>query len=246
MFQWVINSRLLTALLISLFVSACSGGGGSGPPPESVAPTDSAQANPPPPLSSSTSVVIVDDQGSTSVHGADLQDQLELLPLSEISETEAAELAYMREEEKLAYDLYIHFYEQWGQRIFSNISEAELTHTRAVLALLERYNIADPASVEPGVFTNIELQGLYDFLQASGSATLIDALLSAATVEEVDILDLRAYLLNVEGNENLLKGSRNHLRAFVRNLSKQGISYTPTHLAQEEFDAIISGEIERG
>ena len=173
--------------------------------------------------------------------------QLDLIPLGDLTEEEASELVYMREEDKLAYDLYVEFHAKWEQRVFSNIAAAELEHMSAVLALLERYEVPDPAaSTAPGVFNNMDLQNLYDYLLAYGSSSFIDALLAAATVEEVDILDLEAYLLDVEGNEdivlvyeNLLKGSRNHLRAFVRTLERQGISYVPVYLEQDAYDLII-------
>ncbi len=46
--------------------------------------------------------------------------------------------------------------------------------------------------------------------------------------------------------ENLMKGSRNHSRAFTRTLSRQGVIYTPQVLDAEAYKAIISGEWERG
>ena len=45
---------------------------------------------------------------------------------------------------------------------------------------------------------------------------------------------------------NLLRGSRNHLRAFVRNISNQGETYEPQYMKQEAFDVIINSEMERG
>lgn len=183
----------------------------------------------------------------------DLISQLDFIPVGDLTEEEASELVYMREEEKLAYDLYVEFYATWGQRIFSNIAAAELNHMSAVLALLERYEITDPAaSTASGVFNNMDLQDLYDYLLASGSSSFINALLAAAAVEEIDILDLETYLLDVEGNEdivlvyeNLLRGSRNHLRAFVRNLERQGVSYVPVYLEQEAYDLIIEASTDK-
>jgi hypothetical protein len=37
-----------------------------------------------------------------------------------------------------------------------------------------------------------------------------------------------------------MEGSKNHLRAFVKELSKQGVTYEPFYLGQEEFNNIIS------
>jgi len=45
----------------------------------------------------------------------------------------------------------------------------------------------------------------------------------------------------------MVKGSRNHLRAFSKNLSKQGVDgYQAQHLEQTVFDEIASSEWERG
>jgi hypothetical protein len=44
---------------------------------------------------------------------------------------EAASLQFMREEEKLAHDVYVTLYEQWGLRVFNNISRSEQQHTEA-------------------------------------------------------------------------------------------------------------------
>ena len=81
----------------------------------------------------------------------------------------------MREEEKLADDVYIMLYEKWGKRIFQNISRSEQTHTDAIKALLTRYELPDPASSSTGVFTNPDLQTLYNDLIARGSESLAEA-----------------------------------------------------------------------
>ena len=39
--------------------------------------------------------------------------------------------------------------------------------------------------------------------------------------------------------QNLMDGSKNHLRAFVAGLDAQGITYAPVLLSQELYDAII-------
>jgi hypothetical protein len=47
-------------------------------------------------------------------------------------------LITMREEEKLAHDVYVTLYAEWGLPIFQNISQSEQTHTEAVKALIDR------------------------------------------------------------------------------------------------------------
>ena len=45
---------------------------------------------------------------------------------------------------------------------------------------------------------------------------------------------------------NLLKGSRNHLRAFVQALQQQGVVYTPQYLTPADYQAIVGTSIEAG
>jgi hypothetical protein len=90
-----------------------------------------------------------------------------------VSNQEIEDLVYMREEEKLAHDVYIFLYSRWELPIFSNIAASELTHTNAVLSLLERYGIDDPAKdLQPGEFKNQDLQTLYNQLITTGSKSL--------------------------------------------------------------------------
>ncbi|MGZ5285653.1 MAG: DUF2202 domain-containing protein [Flavisolibacter sp.] len=44
----------------------------------------------------------------------------------------------------------------------------------------------------------------------------------------------------------LSKGSRNHMRAFYKNILIVGGTYTPQFLTQVEFDAIINSAMETG
>jgi hypothetical protein len=170
-----------------------------------------------------------------------------------LSVEEATDLAFMREEEKLARDVYAAMYSLWQHTIFQNIGASEQVHTDAVKALLTRYALPDPAATTlPGQFSDPMLQSLYDSLLAGGQASLIDALLVGAEIEDVDIRDLRAIQATVENAdillviENLLKGSRNHLRAFHDNLLRQGVSYTPQYITQAEYDAIVNSPPEKG
>ncbi len=45
---------------------------------------------------------------------------------------------------------------------------------------------------------------------------------------------------------NLEKGSRNHLRSFVRQLTSRGSTFTPTVLPAAEVSLIVGTPIERG
>jgi len=71
-------------------------------------------------------------KGGHGQHGAGMANQAPAYAIGEISEAEADGLAFMREEEKLARDVYLTLYDQWGLRSFSNIAASEQTHTDAV------------------------------------------------------------------------------------------------------------------
>lgn len=160
---------------------------------------------------------------------------------------ETAALLYMLEEEKLAHDVYLTLSAKWGTSIFQNISRSEQTHTDAVKALIERYNLSDPASNTVGIFTNPDLQRLYTSLVAQGSRSLSEALKVGAAIEEIDILDLEKYLSQTDNADiqqvfiNLKSGSYNHLRAFTSTLYRQtGETYQPQYLSFEAYQIIVN------
>jgi hypothetical protein len=169
-------------------------------------------------------------------------------PTSPLSADESAGLTFMREEEKVARDVYLTLYETWGSQVFSNIARSEQSHMDAVKTLLDRYGIDDPTTGNDiGEFTNSDLQALYDELVELGQQSLADAFRVGALIEETDIQDLIDELAAVEHSdiqrvyEQLLQGSENHLRAFVSTLERQtGETYQPQVLDQATYDQIIS------
>jgi len=193
----------------------------------------------------------VDKRGTPTSANATLAT----LPIGALSQAETDSLLYMREEEKLAGDVYTRMDALWGRSVpvFGNITSSEATHTEAVRQLLLRYSLPDPAAGNAvGVFRNPDLQALHDQLVADGSASLIEALKVGTRIEELDMVDINTHLASVDNQdirtvyESLLRGSRNHLRAYYRTLLKQGGSYTPQYLSQAEFDAIVNSAMERG
>ena len=163
-------------------------------------------------------------------------------------------LLFMREEEKLARDVYLTLFDQWNLSIFKNIAASESTHMDAILALLDSYGIDDPAAGKAvGEFTDPDLQALYDQLVAQGSQSLSDALKVGAAIEEIDILDLEERIALTDMAdiivvyESLLKGSRNHLRSFTKTLAQQtGETYVPQYLSQDAYDVIVSTGVQSG
>lgn len=145
-----------------------------------------------------------------------------------LTQTEIDTLKYMREEEKVARDLYLsfdQFYAASGVRVFGNIAESEQKHMDAVKKLLTTYGIEDPVTDDTiGVFANEELNTLYQTLLLKGEANLIEAFKVGVLVEETDIVDLAKAMAETDKRniervyQNLLKGSENHLRAFNRQL----------------------------
>ena len=143
-------------------------------------------------------------------------------------------LTYLREEEKLARDVYITMYNLWGAQIFNNIQVSEQRHMDSIKNLLVKYGITDPAEGNDiGKFNNENLQELYNQLIKQGSVSMVEALKVGVSIEETDIDDLNSGIASTVRRDiknvytNLLQGSLNHLKAFVSNLATQGVIYEP-------------------
>jgi hypothetical protein len=182
-----------------------------------------------------------------------LNSQIATLPMQTISDEESKSLIHMREEEKLARDVYIAMFNKYGLRIFENISSSEQTHTDAILQLLTKYAIKDPVGVNAvGVFTDPGLQALYTSLVNSGNVSILEAYKVGATIEDLDLYDLKVDLLKVDNQDIILvyqmlsKGSRNHMRNYFSNLKSLGFTYVPQFITQSDLDAIVNSAMERG
>lgn len=155
------------------------------------------------------------------------------------------DLLRMREEEKLARDVYTQLAKTSTLPIFRNISRAESQHMQAIERLL-RGGGGSVSNDKPGVFTFADYQQLYDSLVASGSRSPLDALKVGAKLEEMDIADLRQMLNQTNDQQvrqvlqHLLQGSQNHLRAFASQITRQGASYNAEFLSQADFDQIAN------
>ncbi|MFN7919750.1 MAG: DUF2202 domain-containing protein [Bryobacteraceae bacterium] len=137
-----------------------------------------------------------------------------------ITAEERNRLLFMREEEKLARDVYRFLGEKWNLRIFHNIASSEENHFQQVGALLTRYGIADPAKAPAGEFTDARLAALYQELITKGSASVKDALEVGVLIEKTDIADIEKSLaITVHWDirrvfTNLISASYNHLDSF--------------------------------
>jgi hypothetical protein len=197
-----------------------------------------------------TSIIDVSADGTTTL----VSDKLAIAASNDFlySDTELEMLLHMKEEEKLARDVYALLYAKWKVPVFTNISNAESTHMNAVLFLLKNYGEEYTVVGDAGTFSIPDFQKLYDQLLLKGSESLAEAFKTGAMIEDLDIKDLTEYLGEVTNEniimvfENLMKGSRNHLRAFNRHLVWRGITYSPEYITQEEFENIISSPHEAG
>lgn len=186
-----------------------------------------------------TSVILLANLAPVIVAGENLtSDELSLL-------------LKMKSEEKLARDVYSVLYEKWQSPVFSRIKDAEFNHLDAVIRLLTYYG-KDASVGQAGEFGSTEYKDLYGKLTAKGSVNLTEAFKVGALIEEMDIKDLEDALAVVTNAnlkmvfENLQKGSRNHLRAFNRQLSALGENYTPVYLSSSAYNAIVSSPNEKG
>ncbi|MCU7852468.1 MAG: DUF2202 domain-containing protein [Candidatus Thiodiazotropha sp. (ex Monitilora ramsayi)] len=159
---------------------------------------------------------------------------------------EATHMIFMREEEKLARDVYTKLGTLYPDSVvFGKIDNSEQQHTDAVKNLLASYGIDDPNTNDNvGIFTGAAYGDYftekYDYLVTLASASELDALYVGAFIEELDMFDITqcpkviieqdngiddvascglAYTDQKDIRnlyESLLDGSKSHLRAYVR------------------------------
>jgi hypothetical protein len=165
--------------------------------------------------------------------------------IPQLSGEEITYLNFVREEEKLARDVYLLMYMTWDAKIFSQIVTSEQQHMDTMLKMLDKYGLPDPASTEEGIFNDKDLQDLYDQLKEKGLVSYIDGLEVGVTIEVTDIADINEAidftdhvdLLTAYGH--LIDGSYNHLAAFCDTLEKQGVTCDTQDIDPALSDAIM-------
>ncbi len=164
---------------------------------------------------------------------------------------EKAGIAFMREEEKLARDVYDSMYSKWNTNPFGNIRQSERHHMSEMKKLISIYDLEDPVARmndKPGSFENSLLKKFYDELITRGSSSLSEAMKAGAFIEEIDLRDLKEQKAKtgnsaiIEVYDYLIMATENHLRAFNRRLSSLGVKYEPVLLSTEDFKKIIESE----
>jgi hypothetical protein len=185
--------------------------------------------------------------------GQNIASQIKAYPIESLNADETASLLYMREEEKLAHDVYITLHHKWGSNMFSNIAASEQTHSEAVLELIKKYGLVDPVGSQAvGVFSDTTLQKIYNQLIIQGNTSSLEAFKVGATIEDLDIFDLNNWSARIDNQDikfvyqNLTKGSRNHLRSFYSQITGAGGSYSAQYISQAEFDSIVNSAKETG
>ena len=159
---------------------------------------------------------------------------------------EATHLVFMREEEKLARDVYTKLGMLYPDSVvFGQIDDSEQRHTDAVKAMLEQYGEEDPSTNDNlGVFTGEAFGDYfsekYEYLVNRAAVSELDALYVGAFIEELDMQDIRQCPQVIVEQDNgiddttqcglvytdqpdiislyghLLEGSANHLEGYVR------------------------------
>jgi hypothetical protein len=140
----------------------------------------------------------------------------------EQDQTLAADLAFSRDEERMARDLYTLFGQTYDAPVFDRIAASEQQHFDAVGTLLARYGVADPAAGQPaGTYAAAEVQALYDQWKSQGLESQDAALAVGVALEQADIADLQDMIARTTQPDvrqvltHLLTASQHHLAAFT-------------------------------
>lgn len=169
-----------------------------------------------------------------------------LAQVTPLTTQEIEDLQFLREEEKLARDVYTHAYNLYGVNIFNNIASSKQRHTNSVLELMNRYEVEDIATATLGDFTDSELGQLYTALIARVETSEAQAYAVSATIEDLDIYDLDLKATQTQNSElqnlyaNLKCGSKNHMRSFTKKLTSLDLTYTPEYIDAAQYTEILN------
>ena len=169
-----------------------------------------------------------------------------LASLTPLTSQEIEDLQFLREEEKLARDVYTHAFNLYGVNLFNNIASSEQRHTDSVLELMNRYEVEDTATATLGDFTDPELSQLYTTLIARVETSEAEAYAVGATIEDLDIYDLDLKATHTQNTElqnlyaNLKCGSENHMRSFTKKLTALNQTYTPVYIDAAQYTEILA------
>ena len=177
-------------------------------------------------------------------HGERNVFDLAQYPESNLTQEVIDSLAYMGNEERLAYDIYTvlyNYHNDNGTAIIqlANIPKSEQRHVEIVQEVIQKYNIDTNnltevafADMPTGQYDIVAIQELYNLLYDKGVVSAQSALEVGCMVEVVDIDDLNKFIIQAEGSKavdivdafNILRdGSYKHYWAFDKGLKNMGI-----------------------
>lgn len=165
-----------------------------------------------------------------------------------LSQAEKDGLLQMRQEEKMAHDVYVALGETYPLPPFMHIPNAEKRHFNLVGLLQDQYELSDPLadrSQEAGYFSDPGYAKLYRQFVDQGAKSEVEALRAGAEIEELDIRDLQQLIAQTENTDLretyslLLEGSKRHLRAFTFQLEQRDANYEPKYLSATDFAALL-------
>ena len=142
----------------------------------------------------------------------------------QLTQQDAASILLLREEEKLARDVYLTLSEKWNVPVFKNIAQAEARHMSVMKMLVDRYGLEDPVKDDTvGTFTSPE------FRQVVSGTCGFRFRLAGRRIQGrredrgTGYQGFAGFTGNVQSTDvrrvyqNLLRASENHLRAFSAN-----------------------------
>ena len=186
------------------------------------------------------------ENNTTETHGSGLD--LESYPSVTLTDKQKYALAYMWNEEKLAYEVYSELNKVQPQKQLENIAtRSEIKHIQMVEDLVQKYDInitnldtyevkyseAELRALPVGTFGVEPIQALYNTLYDKGIKSGQDALEVGCMVEVTDVNDLIDYIaiaqeINatdiVDTFDKLKAGSYNHYWSFDKGLKNMGIT----------------------
>lgn len=152
-----------------------------------------------------------------------------LLTPGELTQEEIDGLIYMRQEEKVAHDVYTTLALSWNLSILTNIASSEQSHMDAVKKMINKYQLTDPVTDETvGVFSDPDFQIMYDDFVLQGQQSPSETMIVGQAIENKDIEDLNTYIL-VTDNNDILKMYGRLLAASERHLGSFTVHITPAY-----------------
>lgn len=144
---------------------------------------------------------------------------------------EVATLQLIREEEKLAHDVYADLFPFCQNKVFKAIAKQEAAHFKTIGNMLKLYGVPDPAVDAPGKFSTPELVAIFENYVARGEVSCVEAYKVGVDIEMQDIADLDNAMDETDRvpleqhYRHLLIGAENHLRMFQLRLQAAGVTY---------------------